>query len=141
MSLPTNVTAAWTTFAKFSPWDAMGDVEWAAYSKFVVECHHAKIGYPEVEELLIEGCGVDGAPDFLAGELAAGLEVGLRVLKLAPAAVASVAAAPAAGAAAAPEDAAAKAKREKAEADKAAAAKREAAMSKLSPEERKALGL
>jgi hypothetical protein len=139
MSLPTNVTSAWTTFAKFSPWDAMGDVEWAAYSKFVLECHHAKIGYPEVEELLIEGSGVDGAPEFLAGELAAGLEVGLRVLKLAPAPTAAPAAA--ATTAAPVEDAAAKAKREKAEAAKAAAAAKEAAMSKLSPEERKALGL
>jgi hypothetical protein len=127
MSLPENVTTAWATFAKFSPWDAMGDIEWAAYTNFVMACHEAKIGYPEVEELLIEGSGVDGAPEFLAGELAAGLEVGLRVLKKVPVVEA--------------EDPQAKAKQEAADAAKAAAAKRDAAMAKLSPEERKALGL
>ncbi len=133
MELPATVTAAWSTFAKFSPWDAMDDIQWTVYSGFVAVCADAGLGYPELEEFLIENASVDGAPDFLAGELAAGLEVGTRVLKMRPAAPAA-----AAVAAETPE---AKAAREAAEAAKIAEEARLAAMAKLSPEERKALGL
>jgi hypothetical protein len=124
MSLPPTVMTAWNAFAHYSPFASMGDKEWAAYTNFVVACHGAGLGYADVEELLLEGTGVDGAPDFISGELAAGLEVGLRVLAHLPA-----------------EDPAAKALREKQEAARVAAASRDAAMAKLSPEERKALGL
>jgi hypothetical protein len=136
MELPAPVTAAWSTFAKFSPWDAMDDIQWTVYSGFVAACADAGLGYVELEEFLIENVSIDGAPDFLAGELAAGLEVGTRVLKMRPAAPA----APAAPAVAA-ETPEAKAAREAAEAAKIAEEARLAAMAKLSPEERKALGL
>ena len=139
MELPATVTAAWSTFAKFSPWDAMDDIQWTVYSGFVAACADANLGYADLEEFLIENVSIDGAPDFLAGELAAGLEVGTRVLKMRPAAPAptaapSVAAAPV-------ETAEAKAAREAAEAAKVAEEARLAAMAKLTPEERKALGL
>jgi phage tail protein X len=141
MELPAPVTAAWSTFAKFSPWDAMDDIQWTVYSGFVAACADANLGYADLEEFLIENVSIDGAPDFLAGELAAGLEVGTRVLKMRPAAPAPVAA-PVASAAAAPvETPEAKAAREAAEAAKLAEETRLAAMAKLSPEERKALGL
>jgi hypothetical protein len=133
MELPATVTAAWSTFAKFSPWDAMDDIQWTVYSGFVAACADAGLGYADLEEFLIENVSIDGAPDFLAGELAAGLEVGTRVLKMRPAA-------PAAPAVAA-ETPEAKAAREAAEAAKIAEEARLAAMAKLSPEERKALGL
>lgn len=133
MELPATVTAAWSTFAKFSPWDAMDDIQWTVYSGFVASCADAGLGYADLEEFLIENVSIDGAPDFLAGELAAGLEVGTRVLKMRPAA-------PAAPAVAA-ETPEAKAAREAAEAAKIAEEARLAAMAKLSPEERKALGL
>ncbi len=138
MELPAPVTAAWSTFAKFSPWDAMDDIQWMVYSGFVAACADANLGYADLEEFLIENVSIDGAPDFLAGELAAGLEVGTRVLKMRPAAPApaapSVAAAPV-------ETGEAKAAREAAEAAKVAGEARLAAMAKLTPEERKALGL
>jgi phage tail protein X len=141
MELPAPVTAAWSTFAKFSPWDAMDDIQWTVYSGFVAACADANLGYADLEEFLIENVSIDGAPDFLAGELAAGLEVGTRVLKMRPAAPAPVAA-PVASVAAAPvETPEAKAAREAAEAAKLAEETRLAAMAKLSPEERKALGL
>jgi hypothetical protein len=133
MELPATVTAAWSTFAKFSPWDAMDDIQWTVYSGFVAACADAGLGYADLEEFLIENVSIDGAPDFLAGELAAGLEVGTRVLKMRPAA-------PTAPAVAA-ETPEAKAAREAAEAAKIAEEARLAAMAKLSPEERKALGL
>ncbi len=136
MELPAPVTAAWSTFAKFSPWDAMDDIQWTVYSGFVATCADAGLGYGDLEEFLIENVSIDGAPDFLAGELAAGLEVGTRVLKMRPAAPAG----PATPAVAA-ETAEAKAAREAAEAAKIAEEARLAAMAKLSPEERKALGL
>jgi phage tail protein X len=140
MELPAPVTAAWSTFAKFSPWDAMDDIQWTVYSGFVAACADANLGYADLEEFLIENVSIDGAPDFLAGELAAGLEVGTRVLKMRSAAVAPapVAAHVAAEAVETPE---AKAAREAAEAAKIAEEARLAAMTKLSPEERKALGL
>ena len=75
------------------------------------------------------------------GELAAGLEVGTRILKVRPIVAAPAAAATTAPAAAPVETAEAKAAREAAEAAKVAEAARHAAMAKLSPEERKALGL
>lgn len=136
MELPAPVTAAWSTFAKFSPWDAMDDIQWTVYSGFVATCADAGLGYADLEEFLIENVSIDGAPDFLAGELAAGLEVGTRVLKMRPAAPA----APATPVVAA-ETAEAKAAREAVEAAKIAEEARLAAMAKLSPEERKALGL
>ena len=139
MELPATVTAAWSTFAKFSPWDAMDDIQWTVYSGFVATCADAGLGYADLEEFLIENVSIDGAPDFLAGELAAGLEVGTRVLKMRPAApVAAPAPAAPAVVAETPE---AKAAREAAEAAKIAEEARLAAMAKLSPEERKALGL
>ena len=140
MELPATVTAAWSTFAKFSPWDAMDDIQWTVYSGFVAACADAGLGYADLEEFLIENSSVDGAPDFLAGELAAGLEVGTRVLKMRPAAPArapTVAAAPAV----AVETPEARAAREAAEAAKIAEDARLAVLAKLSPEERKALGL
>ena len=133
MELPATVTAAWSTFAKFSPWDAMDDIQWTVYSGFVAACADAGLGYADLEEFLIENVSIDGAPDFLAGELAAGLEVGTRVLKMRPAAPAAPAVAT--------ETPEAKAAREAAEAAKIAEEARLAAMAKLSPEERKALGL
>jgi phage tail protein X len=136
MELPAPVTAAWSTFAKFSPWDAMDDIQWTVYSGFVAACADANLGYADLEEFLIENVSIDGAPDFLAGELAAGLEVGTRVLKMRAAAPA-----PAPVAAAPVETPEAKAAREAAEAAKLAEETRLAAMAKLSPEERKALGL
>jgi hypothetical protein len=137
MELPAPVTAAWSTFAKFSPWDAMDDIQWTVYSGFVAACADAGLGYADLEEFLIENASVDGAPDFLAGELAAGLEVGTRVLKMRPAPVAPAEPTPAAPV----ESPEAKAAREAADAAKVAEAARLAAMAKLSPEERKALGL
>jgi phage tail protein X len=141
MELPAPVTAAWSTFAKFSPWDAMDDIQWTVYSGFVAACADANLGYAELEEFLIENVSIDGAPDFLAGELAAGLEVGTRVLKMRPAAPAPAPVAAAPVAAAPVETPEAKAAREAAEAAKIAEEARLAAMAKLSPEERKALGL
>ena len=142
MELPATVTAAWSTFAKFSPWDAMDDIQWTVYTGFVAACADANLGYADLEEFLIGNASVDGAPDFLAGELAAGLEVGTRILKMRPAAPAAAAVPAVAPVAAAPvETAEAKAAREAAEAAKVAEEARLAVLAKLSPEERKALGL
>jgi hypothetical protein len=100
------VQAAWDRFAAFAPWSSMGDAAWGAFTEFVIACNDKDLGFTDVEGLLIDGTAVDGVSDFLAGELAAGLEVGLRILE-----------------------------------GQGKAKAKEAALAKLSPEERAALGL
>lgn len=132
MTLPAPVAAAWSSFASAVNVAAMADADYNHLAGFVVALHDAGLGLAAAEESILEVGGRHGAPEFLAGELMAGVDVGLRALgaKARAGAVATKAAAEAAAAAKAAEEAAA-----------TAAKAKDAALSKLSDEEKKALGL
>jgi hypothetical protein len=136
MTLPAAVAAAWSTFAKAVDVTALHETDYAHLAQFAVALHAAGLPMTAVEEQILEVGGREGAPEFLAGELMAGVDVGVRAVAAYKAT--AVTAAPAADTAAVKAAEAAKAKA--AEAAKAAESKA-AALSKLSPEEKKALGL
>jgi hypothetical protein len=121
MSLPAPVAAAWSTFASTVNVSALNDADYAHLAQFVVALEAAGLSVSAAEEQILDVGGRAGAPEFLAGELMAGVDVGLRSI-----------AAHKAGA-----TAAAKAAEEAAK----AAESKAAALSKLSDEEKKALGL
>jgi hypothetical protein len=121
MSLPAAVAAAWSTFADAVDVTALHDADYTHLAQFAVALDAAGLAMTAAEEQILEVGGREGAPEFLAGELMAGVDVGVRAIAAHKAA---------AGAAAAAATEAAKAAESKA-----------AALSKLSPEEKKALGL
>ena len=127
MTLPAPVEAAWSTFATGVNVASLQDADYGHLAQFVLALGGAGLGLSDAEEHVLEVGGREGAPEFLAGELMAGVDVGLRVLaasKKAPAGSGPAGSAPAASAPAAK-----------------AADSKAAALSKLSPEEKKALGL
>jgi hypothetical protein len=132
MSLPAPVAAAWSTFASAVDVSALNDADYAHLAQFVVALEAAGLSVSAAEEQILEVGGRAGAPEFLAGELMAGVDVGLRSIAGHKASVAA--------AAKGASDAAAAAAKAAEEAAKAAESKA-AALSKLSDEEKKALGL
>jgi hypothetical protein len=139
MTLPAAVATAWSTFANAVDVTALHEADYTHLAQFAVALDAAGLAMTAAEEQILEVGGREGAPEFLAGELMAGVDVGVRAVAAYKAAAGSAgSAAPAANAAAAKAAEAAEAKA--AEAAKAAESKA-AALSKLSPEEKKALGL
>lgn len=147
MTLPDSVGATWNAFAHAVDVTALHEADYARLAQVCVALDAAGLAMSAVEEQILEVGGRNGAPEFLAGELMAGVDVGTRAV----AAHKAAAGAAANQAAAAAEEAATKAAAEAAnaaqeaanaaqEAAKAAEAKT-AALSKLSDEEKKALGL
>ncbi len=142
MTLPAPVAAAWSAFANAVDVTALHEVDYSRLAQFAVALNAAGLPMTSAEEQILEVGGREGAPEFLAGELMAGVDVGVRAVAAYKAAAG--AAASTANAASAASEAAAKAAKaaevKAAEAAKAAESKA-AALSKLSPEEKKALGL
>lgn len=132
MTLPDSVAAAWNAFAKAVDVASLHEADYANLAQVAVALDTAGLPMTAIEEQILEVGGRSGAPEFLAGELMAGVDVGVRAVA-AHRAGASAAAAKAAVEATAAAQAAE-------EAAKAAEAK-SAALSKLSDEEKKALGL
>jgi hypothetical protein len=135
MTLPAAVAAAWSTFENAVDVTALDEADYTHLAQFAVALDAAGLPMTAAEEQILEVGGREGAPEFLAGELMAGVDVGVRAVA---AYRATAAAAPAASSEVTKAADAAKAKA--AEAAKAAESKA-AALSKLSPEEKKALGL
>ena len=113
--------ASWTSFADHINVAELGESDYARFAEVAVAAHAGGVGLDALGDSIIDVATKDGAPDFLAGELTMGLDIALRALALHAAHAA----------------AAAKSATEKTAAEQA----RDAALSKLSPEERKALGL
>lgn len=132
MSLPESVTAAWNAFANAVDVTSLQEADYARLAQVCVALDTAGLPMTALEEQILEVGGGDGAPEFLAGELMAGVDVGTRAVAAHKAAASDAAAKAAA--------AAAEAAKAAEEAAKAAEAKN-AALSKLSDEEKKALGL
>jgi hypothetical protein len=89
MTLPAAVAAAWSSFADRVDVAAMSDDDWERLAAFVAAQHGAGLGLADAEEPLIEIGSRPGAPEFVTGELMAGVDVGLRVLRRASASVAA----------------------------------------------------
>jgi hypothetical protein len=128
MTLPVAVAAAWSTFADAVDVTALHEADYNHLAQFAVALDAAGLPMTAAEEQILEVGGRAGAPEFLAGELMAGVDVGVRAIAAHKAVATAATAASAAATAAASE--AAKAAESKA-----------AALSKLSDEEKKALGL
>jgi hypothetical protein len=105
-AVPESVAKAWEAFASIVDVTSVQDGDWDRLASVVVALYEADLGYPAIEDGLIDLSNREGAPEFLSGELVAGIDVGLKVLS-------------------------------KGDAER----KRAAALAKLSPEERAALGL
>lgn len=121
MTLPATVAASWKTFADHVNVAELVESDYARFADVAVAAHAGGVGLDALADSIIDVATKDGAPDFLAGELTMGLDIALRALALEAARVAT----------------AAKQATERSAAEQA----RDAALSKLSPEERKALGL
>ena len=121
MSLPAPVAAAWTAFAAGVNVGEVIDADYERLARVAVTAAANGVGLDALQDAIIDVASKDGAPDFLAGELTAGLDVALRSLRVQAETGAL----------------AAKAAEEKSAAEVA----RNSALSKLSDEERKALGL
>lgn len=144
MTLPSEVAAAWNAFADAIDVSSMQEADYVRFTDVAVAAHAAGVGLDALQDPIIDVASKDGAPDFLGGELTMGLDIALRALAAHAASATSgvgAAAAAAAAAAAVAKEAEARAAAEAAAAAKAAEEARSAALSKLSPEERKALGL
>jgi hypothetical protein len=128
MTLPAEVSASWSAFADAVDVASLQDSDYARLAHFVVALDKVGLVLSDAEEGILDVGGRDGAPEFLAGELMTGVDIGLRSLAASRTAVADAAADAARAAAKAAEEA-------------AAAAAKTAALSKLSDEEKKALGL
>ncbi len=139
MTLPDSVAAAWNAFAKAVDVTSLHEADYANLAQVAVALDAAGLPMTAIEEQILEVGGRSGAPEFLAGELMAGVDVGVRAVA-AHRAGASAAAAKVAAEAAAAAKAAEEAAKAAEEAAKAAETKN-AALSKLSDEEKKALGL
>jgi hypothetical protein len=133
MALPPAVSKAWSAFADAIDVSSMVEADYVHFTAVALAAHASGVGLDALGDQIIDLSSRDGASEFLAGELTMGLDIALRALG-ASAPVAAKATGSAVDPAAA---AAAKAAAEKA----AAAAARSAALSKLSADERAALGL
>jgi hypothetical protein len=132
MALPPAVSQAWSAFADAVDVSSMAEADYQRFTNVALAAHANGVGLDALGDQIIDLSGRDGASEFLAGELTMGLDIALRALAASNTAKVATASSidPAAAAAA------------KAAAEKAAAeAARAAAMSKLSAEERAALGL
>ena len=121
MSLPAPVAVAWKSFVDHVNVAELADADYQRFAAVAIAAHAGGVGLDALGDSIIDVATKDGAPDFLAGELTMGLDIALRAL------TAQVAHGEAEAAAAAERSAAEQA--------------RDAALSKLSPEERMALGL
>ncbi len=132
MALPPAVSVAWSAFADAVDVSSMVEADYQRFTAVTLAAHANGVGLDALGDQIIDLSGRDGASEFLAGELTMGLDIALRALAgFAPAkTTATPMADPAAVASA------------RAAAEKAAAeAARTAAMSKLTDDERAALGL
>jgi hypothetical protein len=121
MSLPAPVAAAWQSFADHVNVAELVESDYQRFAEVALAAHAGGVGLDVLGDSIIDVATKDGAPDFLAGELTMGLDIALRALGL--------------------EVARATAATKEATERSAAEQARDAALSKLSPEERKALGL
>ncbi len=138
MALPSAVSAAWSAFADSVDVSSLMEADYERFTSVALAAHANNVALDALGDQIIDLAGRDGAPEFLAGELTMGLDIALRALRVgARTAVSAAAPTAATSAASAAVAAAAKAAAEKA----AAEAARSAAMSKLTDEERAALGL
>jgi hypothetical protein len=139
MTLPDSVATAWNAFAHAVDVSSLQEADYANLALVAVALESSGLSMIAIEEPILEVGGRNGAPEFLAGELMAGVDVGVRAVAAHKAGVSAAAAKEAAAAAEA-----AKVAEEAARAAEAAAKAAEAksaALSKLSDEEKKALGL
>lgn len=123
--MPAAVAISWANFADHVNIDELQEVDYVRFTDVALVAHAHGTGLDALQDSIIDLAGRDGAPEFLAGELTMGLDIALRAL--AAGASSSVLLA----------DGVDKAARDKA----ATEAARTAALSKLSDEERKALGI
>ena len=79
MSTP-EIANAWSKFADTVDIAGMTDADWDHLAAYVIALDQVGLGLSAAEENVLEVGGRDGAPEFLAGELMAGVDVGLRVL-------------------------------------------------------------
>ena len=79
MSTP-EVALAWSTFAETVDVTGMSDADWDHLAAYVAALDKAGLALSAAEDNLIDVGSRDGAPEFLTGELMAGVDVGLRVL-------------------------------------------------------------
>lgn len=123
--MPAAVAISWANFADHVNIGELQEVDYVRFTDVALVAHAQGTGLDALQDSIIDLAGRDGAPEFLAGELTMGLDIALRAL--AAGASSSVLLA----------DGVDKAARDKA----ATEAARTAALSKLSDEERKALGI
>ena len=123
--MPAAVAISWANFADHVNIDELQEVDYVRFTDVALVAHAHGTSLDALQDSIIDLAGRDGAPEFLAGELTMGLDIALRAL--AAGASSSVLLA----------DGVDKAARDKA----ATEAARTAALSKLSDEERKALGI
>ena len=123
--MPAAVAISWANFVDHINIGELQEADYARFTDVALAAHAHGTGLDALQDSIIDLASRDGAPEFLAGELTMGLDIALRAL----AAGAASSVLPAAGVD--------RAAREKA----AAEAARTAALSKLSDEERKALGI
>ncbi len=121
MTLPAAVAPAWQTFADQVNVAELGEDDYRRFADVALAAHTGGVGLDALGDVIIDLASTDGAPDFLAGELTTGLDIALRALAGYARHVSAVA---------------------EEEAKRTAAEQaRDAALIKLTPEERKALGL
>ncbi len=125
VTLPAVVAISWANFADHVNIGELQEADYARFTDVALVAHANATGLDALQDSIIDLASRGGAPEYLAGELTMGLDIALRALA---AGVAS---------SALPAAAVDKAAQEKAAAETA----RIAALSKLSDEERKALGL
>lgn len=137
MALPSPVSDAWSAFADAVDVASLTEADYDRFTNVALAAHANAVTLDALGDQIIDLAGRDGASEYLAGELTMGLDIALRALRIRATAAASAAPTAATSAASAAVAAAAKAAAEKA----AAEAARSAAMSKLTDDERAALGL
>ena len=121
MTIPDAVAKAWKDFADHVDVTQVSDDDYRRLANVALAAHTGGVGLDALGDAVIDLASTDGAPDFLAGELTTGLDIALRALTGYAAHTSAVA--------------------EEAAKQSAAEQARDAALTKLTPEERKALGL
>ena len=125
MTMPAAVAISWANFADHINIAEMQEADYARFTDVALAACAHSVGLDALQDSIIDLASRDGAPEFLAGELTMGLDIALRAL--AASAASSVL----------PAVSVDRVAQEKATAEAA----RTAALSKLSDEERKALGI
>lgn len=121
MTLPEPVAAVWAIFAEQVIVSDLAEADYARFTSVALAAHANAVGLDALQDAIIDVASRDGAPEYLAGELTMGLDIALRALSAQSAKLSG-------------NDA-------EAEAQRTAEEARGAALSKLSAEERTALGL